>query len=657
MENGTIGGNLFSLISEKKVLKKISPSLFVSDIIAAESRVIEIELVEHLSGEWSGCFEVKINKIDGSVIASTIIKKETGKIVKVQPQNKDERLKIFGMVFSGNMLNFSESYGMLPLDLILCISMLYENNNNLRLFFQQIYEDRITDTDIYRKIYDSISSDTAENKTRGIVVNILGIAKEKGHVDVLVKLDNDNFRIFDTAWNSPLFDLFYDIADNLSRSTRLCGNENKIFLIDKQCFQGPMSCFLMILSFLEVCEKNPDFLENIERYFKNNVGHFMILQQLLALISDDKDILNLEIEDNGNNIKISKISSKFISKNKTISEDFFVPMKWFNKYIPLRNLVNKKALESLLSNLSVEIEIIEHKKPDFISEIQKKESEIYSEYKEYTEDERYFQALLNKYSRILYSELNKNDYYFDADEQNILVPDFIDTTILSRLNNGDNIIFGYREDIRQLMPEFDTNIRKGNPVNFIYTLGTKNNQNADAGTHYVAAQAFINPDDNRLTILHYDALNGKLNQEFIDYIHSNFGTKSINIINIPLIHSLRQLSNNTCGLYALTALRDGGILDREREAIILKYQAMQQQDRKILEDEYNLPKQRRRLEKLVHKGKVKQNTGRFLRKEIDKMRTKLRKKEREVKQKTIGDNSWEEKENVRRKKISKVREL
>ena len=660
MENKTIGGIAFSTLTGKRApawssREKFSPSTYNTKKSGVLGGFMETELVKDFDND---CFIIKINKSDGSEIASTKIRKSTGEILEIQPKNKDDRLEIFEKIFSKNMLDFSKSCGMLPLDLVLCLSLLYGEDKDLRLFFQQIYAVGVNDIDSYKRIYNSINN--------GIIINVLGTPRESGHIDVVVKLDNNNFRIFDTAWNSPIFiGYFYDIADSLSNGS-FEKDKEKILLIKESPFQGEMSCFLMIFSFLEICEERLDFLANIEKYFENTVGRFMVLQQLLALISDDKNILELEIKKDNENIKISKISSKFILEKKEINEDFFVHMKWFNKYIPLDDLINIQTVRNLLNGLNSEKESIEYEKPSFISKTQGKISKKYTEDNEYADDEKYFQKLLNKYLRILCSGLNKDDYYFSIEEQNELITDFIDTTVLTRLNNNNNnIIFGYREKIRDLIPEFDTNIEGGSPVNFIYTLGTEHNKSADAGNHYVAAQVFINPETNKLTVLHYDALRGELDQEFVNYIHSNFDVDNVDIINIPLTQSLRQTSNNTCGLYALTALRDGGVLDKKRKELTSARETTQQQAQQIretIENEYSLPKQRRELEKLIDKEKKsKQNakidTKSFLKKEIDKKKTQIRKKEREIKQEIIEGNSWKEKENIKRNKALKTHEL
>ncbi len=586
MESKTIGGNVFSLVSSLfNSTKEIIP-LSRSGGISACGGFIQKTRIVYFTDEESNLeyFKVSIEDNANNVIASTVIEKKSGKIVKVEPQEEKNRLEIFNILFYRNMLDFSSNKGMLPLDLAICISMLYGNDNNLRLFFQQAY---VTYQPIEQQSTQSIESvfynnicDSVDKKEIGKIVNIIGFPNNYGHVDVLIKLSDKGFKIFDTSGPNSLFYLIEDTIENLLKNKKgieLDKNKNEIFIIDENGFQGPMSCFLMIISFLGVCKNNQDFLTKIDKYFENNVGHFMVLQQLLCLIDNDKDILKLKIKENSSSIMVSEITSKFIYKGKNgkyeINDNFYLFMKDINKYIPLKNVVNIDVLTNLLNNLGEQAIIITiegYKTPDFItkiSRIQTKEKNIKDESEE---DEKYFQKLLNKYLRILSSRLNEEDLYFNVEEQNILVSNFINTTILTKLNNDNNIVFGYRENIRELIPEFDTSITRGNPIYFIYTLGTEHNQNADAGIHYVAAQIFVNPIDNRLTVLHYNALNGELSEEFSNYIHSNFGIDNIDIVNIPLDQNIRQRSNNTCGLYALTALRENGILDRERIQIIEK---------------------------------------------------------------------------------------
>lgn len=106
-------------------------------------------------------------------------------------------------------------------------------------------------------------------------------------------------------------------------------------------------------------------------------------------------------------------------------------------------------------------------------------------------------------------------------------------------------------------------------INFIYTLGTQNNTQTDAGTHYVAAQIF--KDRNGIIkVLHRDSLNETANDEFRSFVKKTFGndTVTVKIINITDQPFKQHVGTNTCGLFALTAVRNGGILDTQREIII-----------------------------------------------------------------------------------------
>ena len=185
-------------------------------------------------------------------------------------------------------------------------------NDNLRFFFQDIYYpngfDGVSENDlrVYTNIYNSISN--LENG--GVIVNILGSIKTGGHINLLLKTKDDNFTIFDTE--TPFSPVFYTFCNfvlrNLFIQEKLIDRETEevdILGLKKDClllndkknsFQGPKSCFLMVLSFLEIYKQNKDFVRRAEEYFKNEAGLFMILQQAIAFISDDKDILNLTIK-------------------------------------------------------------------------------------------------------------------------------------------------------------------------------------------------------------------------------------------------------------------------------------------------------------------------------------------------------------------------
>ena len=141
MENKTIGGNILSsVLSFTTSTEENIPSSRVIGIDMRERATLESE-ISYGKDAKSGLeyFMVIAKDESGSAIASAIIEKDSGKIVKIEPQDEENRLKIFKMMFNRNMFDFSENCGMLSLDLVLCISMLYGNDSNLRLFLQKAY--------------------------------------------------------------------------------------------------------------------------------------------------------------------------------------------------------------------------------------------------------------------------------------------------------------------------------------------------------------------------------------------------------------------------------------------------------------------------------------------------------------------------------------
>ena len=176
-----------------------------------------------------------------------------------------------------------------------------------------------------------------------------------------------------------------------------------------------------------------------------------------------------------------------------------------------------------------------------------------------------------------------NSNPFNPDQQNALVREFIGSDVLTRLNGGREIIVGFNHNREAFIntvydAQQPNNVLNNGtaPVNFIYTLGTENNQNADAGAHYVAAQIVRDKSTNELVVLHYDSLSGTVSDEFEQYIKNEF-RENIQIVNISNNDKTlkQQQGTNTCGLYALTALRTGGILDQERVRTIREYHMSQ----------------------------------------------------------------------------------
>lgn len=332
------------------------------------------ELSLSLLNDKKNSFSVEARDKNGSVKALVEIDKKSGKIISLLPREETDRIKIFRTLFKKNMLSFSKKDGFLPLDLILCISMLYGTNDNLRFFSQDIYYpngfDGVSKNDlrVYTNIYNSISN--LENG--GVIVNIFGNIENQEHINLLLKINNDNFTIFDTE--TPFSPVFYTFCNfvlrNLFLQEKLIDRETEevdILGLKKDClllndkknsFQGPKSCFLMVLSFLEIYKQNKDFVRRAEEYFKNEAGLFMILQQAIAFISDDKDILNLTIKKSifSSDITISKMVAKFITSNEygegVLDCNFNIPLNDTDKTIPLDFLVNIYTLSILLNKIT-----------------------------------------------------------------------------------------------------------------------------------------------------------------------------------------------------------------------------------------------------------------------------------------------------------------
>ena len=221
-------------------------------------------------------------------------------------------------------------------------------------------------------------------------------------------------------------------------------------------------------------------------------------------------------------------------------------------------------------------------KENIKKDIIKYKNQNLSQNEQLTADKQHYQQLLEQYGICMYGrdfmdEINNinninNSKQLNQDQQNALVREFIGSDVLTRLNGGREIIVGFNHNREAFIntvydAQQPNNVLNNGttPVNFIYTLGTENNQNPDAGTHYVAAQIFRHPITNELVVLHYDSLNGTMSDEFERYIRNEFG-ENIQIVNISNKGRFTQQNQggNTCGLCALTALRDNGILDQER---------------------------------------------------------------------------------------------
>ena len=186
------------------------------------------------------------------------------------------------------------------------------------------------------------------------------------------------------------------------------------------------------------------------------------------------------------------------------------------------------------------------------------------EYQYRVNDKAYFQHLLNDYARLQGIPIEE-DIHFNLEQENLIAPTPIDLTAIKKLNNSDNIVFGSNDDIGQLIPHFMERINNDGYINLIY-----NDKQADTKAHYVAAQIFKDTD-GIITLLYTDPLDREIDNRFKSFVEKTLGKKieDVKIINVDN-QLFEQCSNNVNmnSLLALTAIRDGGILDMQRESIL-----------------------------------------------------------------------------------------
>ena len=237
-------------------------------------------------------------------------------------------------------------------------------------------------------------------------------------------------------------------------------------------------------------------------------------------IQDNKDNKNFGLS----NIEEYINSKEFIKQLKDKKEEFFNEYKATMKKVERKQEQQKQKIKKeITDNITVQ------------------------QNRQLTPDERHYQQLLNQYGVYRYGQefmddINgidgiNNSNPLNPDQQNALVREFIGSDVITRLNGGREIIVGFNHNREAFIntvydAQQPNSVLNGGtmPVNFIYTLGTKQNQNPDAGTHYVAGQIFKNPATNELVVLHYDSLNGTVSDEFERYIRNEFGG-DIQIVN------------------------------------------------------------------------------------------------------------------------------
>ena len=228
------------------------------------------------------------------IVVSTTINKNTGKIECNIPNNESKRKVLFDRILSHVINNGAVKNGMEPLPLILCVALSVANiKDKFRIYYQAGYgnisnPDELKD-DTFSKVYNGI-------KNCAHIINIFGEPSNKGHVDILTRSNNKDL-LFDTQLDNQ--SCFYNpfvgpmcgvaIYDDGGRC-----NESNI-LVKKQ-LQGPMSCFLMCLSYIE-CIKTEKIPESeIEEYFKDGRGQLLVMEQAFNFVNEEQGVFKI-IED------------------------------------------------------------------------------------------------------------------------------------------------------------------------------------------------------------------------------------------------------------------------------------------------------------------------------------------------------------------------
>ncbi len=183
---------------------------------------------------------------------------------------------------------------------------------------------------------------------------------------------------------------------------------------------------------------------------------------------------------------------------------------------------------------------------------------------QYIDDEKYFQHLLNNYARLQGVPIEE-DQYFSLEQEKLIVPAPIDQATIAKLIDNNEIIFDFNEDNSQLVQK----INDSKYVNFICTFETQNNTQTNPEIHYIAAQIFKDKKGT-ITLLRTGQSNEKIDNNFKNFIKKALNKEEydINIVSAPNQLSEQHNDVNMDGLFALTAIRNNGILDIQRKSIL-----------------------------------------------------------------------------------------
>ena len=307
---------------------------------------------------------------DKKVICTVTINKNTGEIECNIPNNESERKILFDKILSHAINNGAVKNGMEPLSLILCVALSVANiKDKFRIYYQAGYGNISNPDELKKNTFSNVYSGI-ENCAH--IINIFGEPSNKGHVDILTKSNNKDL-LFDTQLDEKyLFNqltrpiLGVTVYDNSGGFKSGCDESN--ILVKKQ-LQGPMSCFLMCLSYIECIKTGKIPEDKIEEYFADGRGQLLVMEQAFNFVNKEQkvfkindDVLSscyIDVVDNKSNaFKISDDKKDFVvlnnnseEKNVTISDvidingaNEVLELLYTNKLIEKVNELPKEAV-------------------------------------------------------------------------------------------------------------------------------------------------------------------------------------------------------------------------------------------------------------------------------------------------------------------------
>lgn len=287
------------------------------DIVESEHHTRALPVINYDDIDYGG---IKISKTGKSgepvytinaiyneeyVIASTTINKETGVIRSVFPvytnelelgfSGKSVASIICGKILSHAINNGAVKDGMEPLPLILCVALSVANiKDKFRIYYQAGY-----DTDAQKDTLETMYCNINKNAH---IINIFGSLPNKGgHIDILTKYGEKDL-LFDTNLTTLNHEYIpFNSSIELMHNVSIYNNDGSGFkegcnmsnILVKEKLQGPMSCFLMCLSYIECIKTGKIPEDKIEEYFADGRGQLLVMEQAFNFVNEKQKVFKI----------------------------------------------------------------------------------------------------------------------------------------------------------------------------------------------------------------------------------------------------------------------------------------------------------------------------------------------------------------------------